>query len=358
MNIPATTLKSLLKKFGSLRSENLLLDTGAGTLFAADNDIRLFVESPALKDEKPAIVQINGRKLSSAVARLSGIVSLTVRPKGGLTVVSAKTRFDLESTPTKPEVQKLDKGATYALPLAEIKSLLKAGAITTQKGHASFADVVELTGDKALRVRATNELRLSVNWGAAYEGEAFQHLIPVAAIGALQEIPGDSVLLTVSDALVTFSTTDDQETRVIVSARRSAKTFPNFDAILPKTFAQQVKVDAAVMREALARIAPFIPADDKKTIVVSFPGTDIHLRARSGGEAEDVVPQVDPPSTEDDPFGETPAAQYKLYVNHTYMSDVFAAADGVVTMGLNGSNKPLWIDAGKIGTMIAVQVPA
>lgn len=358
MNIPATTLKSLLKKFGSLRSETLLLDTAAGSLFAADNDIRLFVESPALKDEKPAVVQVNGRKLTSAVARLSGVVSLNLRPKGGLTVVSAKTRFDLESTPAKPEVQKLDKGETYTLPLAEIKALLKAGAVTTQKGHASFADVVELRGDKALRVRATNELRLSVNWGAAYEGETFQHLIPVAVIGALQEIPGDSVVLTVSDALVTFSTTDDQETRVVVSARRSAKQFPNFDATIPSTFIQQVKVDAAVMREALARIAPFVPAEDKKTIVLSFPGTDIHLRARSGGEAEDVVPQLDAVVSEDDPFGETPTAQFKLYVNHTYLSDVFGAADGVVTMGLNGSNKPLWIDAGKISTLLTVQVPA
>jgi DNA polymerase III sliding clamp (beta) subunit (PCNA family) len=357
LNIPAATLKSLLKKLSSVRSELVLLDTAAGTLFAADNDIRLWVESPALKDESGAVLTVNGRRLSSAVSRLSGVLSVT-HGKKGLTVASAKTRFDLEVTPGKLDPRTAEKGATYTLPLAETKALLKAGAIITQKGHASYSDIVELRGDTVLRVRATNERRLAVIWGGPYEGEAFQHLIPVSVIGALQEIPGESAVLTVSDALVTFSTTDDQETRVIVSARRSAKQFPDFDGILPKTFAHEVKVDAAAMREALARVAPFIPATDLKTVLVTFPGSEVQVSASNGGVAVDAVPQIDPASTEDDPFAETPAAPYRLHMNHTYLSDFFQAAEGTVTIGLNTHPKPVWMDAGKTSALFTLQVPA
>jgi DNA polymerase III sliding clamp (beta) subunit (PCNA family) len=355
VNISAADLKALLKKISVVRTDMVVLDLEKGTLYAHSDDLRILVSHPALVAGVSGVIQFNGRKLASAISRLSGILTLTPS-KTGLKVVAAKTNFELEAAPVKGyNAAMLKSKKQYTLVLADLKQLLKAAVVVTQKGAAEYANIVQLQGGPVMVARATNNLRMVTFFGNVYEGEPFAQTVPVAAVSAIQELSGDTVLMGVTDATLDFIETSG-DTKVHVSARLQDKQLPNFAAITPKAFTSSLKVDAATLREGLRRISPFIPADDQKRVDVSFPGDEIKLSAVSGGTATDLVPLHEPtalPEADEDPFAEPQARAEKLIVNHAYLSDFFDAADGVVTIGMNGGKNPVFLESTHMQALIS-----
>ena len=94
----AAELKALLKKLSVVRTDMIVLDTLKGTIYAHSDELRILVSHPELvaPSDKAGVIQFNGRKLSSAISRLSGILSVDAHAKG-LKVTSAKTSFELEA---------------------------------------------------------------------------------------------------------------------------------------------------------------------------------------------------------------------------------------------------------------------
>lgn len=357
MNISAAELKALLKKLSVVRTDMIVLDTQKGTLYAHSDELRILVSHPALVDDKlAAVLQFNGRKLASAISRLSGILTIVAHAKGGLKVTAAKTAFELESQPVKEyNITLKSAKKQYPLVLADLKHLLKSAAVITQKGAAQYADIVELEGGAILIARATNNLRMVTFFGGAYESAPFKQTVPVSVISAVQELSGETVEMGVSEATLDFIETSG-DTKVHVSARLQDKSLPNFAAATPKEFKTRVQVDAATLREGLRRISPFIPADDQKRVDVSFPGDEIKLSAVSGGKATDLVPLYEPTPLEgedDDPFADAPARAEKLIINHAYLSDFFDAAEGVVEIGMNGGQSPVFLSSSRMQAIVS-----
>jgi hypothetical protein len=95
MNIPLQTLKPLLKRLGSVKTDVIILDTEHGVLAAKEQNLAAWVEDEALRDVEKVVYFFPARKFTTTINRMSGILSVRKMDKG-YALTCNKTRIDLE----------------------------------------------------------------------------------------------------------------------------------------------------------------------------------------------------------------------------------------------------------------------
>ena len=90
MNIPASNLKSLVKKLSAVKAEQVVF--GKSRFIASESDLTVVVQNGFPEDLSGFAVNL--RKFSSVINRLSGDITLSLTG-GGLSLTSAKTKIVL-----------------------------------------------------------------------------------------------------------------------------------------------------------------------------------------------------------------------------------------------------------------------
>jgi DNA polymerase III sliding clamp (beta) subunit (PCNA family) len=340
MNIPASDLKSALRKIGSAKSENLFVDTIAGRLVSHDAEIAVIVTSDKLKDpDFGEVFCVNSRKFTTVINRMSGVIELT----GGksLKLESAKARVEIELLPNKiPPVTPPKE--TLTLPLVTIKALLDYAATGADTNKAAaHGGVVQLTSVSGggFSAAATNGTRLAFEEIATdnYLGDkSIAYLIPLPALDAIKKLEGETLLAQETDKQFYFA-----DATTSIYARKLVKQFPNYAEFVPKTFEFSATLDARKFEEALRTVEPFVPDVGAHAITLHFSEGNLKLSASDGGRAEDELPYT---QTFPDPIFET--KEFKNKLNFVHLMDFAKAVSGDILFQVTTDKAPAVLSAG------------
>ena len=208
--------------------------------------------------------------------------------KGGK--ASAKLRcFPLESW---PEIMERPETETATLSLGAVKRHVDNVSFAITKKESRFATSVSKieSTEKSLRFVATDGFCLAFSELPANAG-VFDLIIPKTAMDYVCKLSGEQVKLLVAETGFYFETEHE-----VLTVQRTHGAFPNYSAVLPKSFVQTLTVDAAALLGALKRVKPLA---DPETPVITFTtvenATSLLLVAVSteseGSDEVDVVAQ-------------------------------------------------------------------
>jgi DNA polymerase III sliding clamp (beta) subunit (PCNA family) len=166
-------------------------------------------------------------------------------------------------------------------------------------------------------------------------------MIPLPAIPAIQALDGDTVHIGESPSYYYFKSS---QTRIYASKLNKAS--PNYKSLLPKSFAFSATVDSAEMKRILHTIEPMIQDIEQFGVVVHFLDGRINLRTvGKGSVAEDEMEYLADPLAD--------VTEFKIKMNHRFLSDYFAAASGEVVFNANKPDTPAILESGNRKIMIA-----
>lgn len=353
MNIAATELKSLLKKFSGSKADQLLLDTTAGKITATDSDTLIVVTSDLLRDS--FVTSVNARKFIAAVNRLSGNIAITW--KNSLVLKSARATIELEVTDAKPvKLSSPERG--IKLPLLPVRDMLQYAAAAADTERASaFGGVVQLSTENSgidtvtvtgLKAAGTNGQRLQV---ATHADESYpaalaplSTLIPLPAVAVLRALDGDTLSLGETDSHVYLQAGNTE-----IWSAKLTKTYPDYSRFIPKEFKYVFEVDAAEMLRVLKTVDLTVDGAISNACTVHFLDGTVTVKSYGTGDsAEDACAYTQ--ITPDPAFD---MVDFSAMWNHKFIADFFAAASGVVTISANSAEKPFVFSAGNKTMLVA-----
>ena len=208
--------------------------------------------------------------------------------KGGK--ATAKLRcFPLESW---PEIMERPETETATLSLGAVKRHVDNVSFAITKKESRFATSVSKIESTAtsLRFVATDGFCLAFSELPANAG-VFNLIIPKTAMDYVCKLSGEQVKLLVAETGFYFETENE-----VLTVQRTHGTFPNYNAVLPKSFVQTFTVDAATLLGALKRVKPLA---DPEIPVITFTTVEnatslllVAVSAESEGSDEvDIVAQ-------------------------------------------------------------------
>lgn len=327
MLIPATGLKSLIKSLAPASAEMIIVSDGG--LVASGSDLTICAFSEAFVGL--GLFQVNARKFSSVVNRLSGMIDVQ-KMDNVLVIKSAKTKVEMETAAVKNRIFTAPE-TLHTIPLPSVRDLLKYVSMAADSNKAAFmGGVVQFetltTGlfedEKVTAIEAmgTDGKRCAYS-SVPYEGSAFKYHMTLPAVAALQGLDGDTVHIGETDAHYYLKSPN-----VTVYANKLAKGFTNYKGILPKDFKFQATVDAAEFKQVLHVVEPMIQDVEQFAVVVHFLDGKLSVRTvGKGGTAQDEMEYVSDPLAD--------VSEFETKLNHKILSDFFAAVSGEVTVNAN-----------------------
>jgi DNA polymerase III sliding clamp (beta) subunit (PCNA family) len=328
MQIQATELKSLIKRISPASAEMLIISDGG--LVAAGSDLTICAANEAFKGL--GLFQVNARKFSSVINRLSGQVDVQ-KMDNVLVIKSAKTKVEMETAAVKPRVF-LAPETLHTLPLSAVRDLLKYVSMAADSNKAAFAGGVVAfetltTGlfdeEKISAIEAMGTDGKRCAWSSTeFEGSApFKYHITLPAVTAIQGLDGDTLQIGETDSFYYL-----KSNHTTIYANKLNKAFTNYKNILPKDFKFQATVDAAEFKQVLHVVEPMIQDVEQFAVVVHFLDGKLSVRTvGKGGTAQDEM------EYQADPLADVSEFQTKL--NHKILADFFSVVSGEVTFNAN-----------------------
>lgn len=352
MLIPSSELKSAIKKISAAKTDHVIWDFPSGKMTAASLDLVVQVVGihDALSDKS---VQVNSRKLSAAISRMSGDIDITVDKS--LTLKSARATIQLEILPAKAPV--VTPVYTSQASLSVVRSLLQYSSIAADPDKASnFGGVVQLSTvtvgleePKVVGLRAigTNAQRLQIVQEDLVGGPAFSYLVPLPAVAAILALDGENLEMGESEKQLFF-----RSGNVSITASKMIKTFPDCSRFVPKEFKYVFQAEAEALKSVLRTAELMVDASVQNAVSVRFLDNALTIRSigvNSSAEDSCEVTQVTP-----DPIFES--VDFSALLSHKYLADFVNSVSGLTTISANAHNKPFVLEAGQYKMMVAPTV--
>lgn len=348
MKLPASELKSALKKLGPVRSDTYFIGS---SISAQDSDAWVVVGVDLGLGEP---FNLNGKKLTSVVNRMSGDVDIT-RQDRKLILKSARATVELEILPTKVPALPPEPTDWLTLELDGFKKNLGlAATYASTKKAAQFGDVVQvrttpLGFDQEVPVSydcvATDGNSMAVLTNVAVLTKEFSYLLNLecAAVVQLMDFPRLTLAETETNLWIRSGDTT-------VICPKSAKSFPDYPRFVPAKSEFIVQLSAPEFVSALRTVETLIEDTDKGAVALHFQDGVLSLgNIGVGSTARD---QVSYEQLEPDPVFDPKDFQIKVAAK--YLSSFLSKAPEFVTIGFSGSLKPIKIE---YGNMTGVMMP-
>lgn len=344
MNIPATELKTTLKKLSPVRSENFQI--GALGISALDSDVLVLVESTlsALGE-----FTVGGKKFTQVVNRMLGNVSLTLEGHS-LKIKSAKAEIVLEAKPAKKQQVPAIPAKTLELNTADFKrQLTVAVASASPNKSAGFGGVVQfksnplgMEDDKPLgyRVVGTDSFALTVVSSSAPMPFEVSTLLNLTACQVVQLMESEAVTYGEGPTGPYLKSGN-----LTVFAARPDQVYPNIDPLLATKSTVTFQFKPEEWLAAFRTVEPVIEEEDGESktalhfsegvVQFSSSGTGATARDESGYEQLDPDPLLEP-------------VEMTLVMIADHLSGFLNKASGAATLSFSQMDKPLVLECGGV----------
>jgi DNA polymerase-3 subunit beta len=259
-------------------------------------DLNTAIHAPlAAKVETPGVVLVPAKRLLDYI-RLLPDAEITIKSGANewvsLSCGRSKTRIAGMSADSYPELPKSPENG-FLMPLSALLSLFRrtSFAITDIESRFTLHGSLLDRSETCLRMVATDGHRLSLAETPQGAGEARKFIIPKPAMELLAKTAAsagpETTVCVASDENHLFFTLDNGRT---VTARRLSGSFPDYERVLPKSFAGRVTVNRDDFRGAVTRAGKF--ADERSHAVALKIGQgsmEVSAKAMESGDTEEVI---------------------------------------------------------------------
>lgn len=285
----------------------------------------------SVEEEGAAVV--SGTLLQGIVKNLpDAAVSFDMREGETMLTMSCKrSKYRLHTLPVEdfPEFPEFERKSSVELPGTIITGMAEQVRRATSKDASRpilTGVLVSVSGDE-VTLAATDSYRLHVSRSRMSEpcGELSAVMPSFALTDALSAAPGmDIIKVGLGDAQISleFGTT-------VYVARRIDGQFPDFNRLLPAGYGTRVIVGVPEMKESLRRVS-----------VVAKTNPSVRLDI-ADGELVMSAQQADAGDASESVACDTEGSPMSIAINHHYLSDALAGADGELSLQLNGPMQPL-----------------
>lgn len=302
---------------------NLLVSAGPEhvSFTGTDLQIEMIARTPA-EAITPGEATVPARKLFDICRALPDGATLTVEQQGDRVQIKAgRSRFSLATLPASefPTLEAKESNDSLTLPQGVLKELIDrvAFAMAVQDVRFYLNGMLFDLREDGLRAVATDGHRLAL-CGAALatrNGSARQILLPRKAVLELQrllEASEEPVTLELGRSHVRLRREDVVFTSNLIDGR-----FPDYEAVMPIGADKQVRVERAVLRDALGRAA-ILSNEKYRGVRLEVSVGQLRIVAHNA-EQEEAVEEVG---------AESNADGLQISFNVTYVLDALAALRG------------------------------
>lgn len=329
MNIPAADLKRVLKKLSPVKTETYRFDVDG--ICAQDSDVLVVVDGPKFG----GTFNINGKKLSSVVSRMSGQINIE-QSGNKLTLKSARAVVDLEIQPVKPVTlpESPKEGLSFE-PAAFKKALAIAAASASPAKSAPFGGVVQIQSLlDGYRIVGTDSIVLAVA-NVPQQISEFKTLLNLTAASIVQIMDGTEITIGDTEKYLVIKSGD-----TTVYAAKPVQKYPDFDKLLAMPPTIKFKLNPPEWRSATRTVESLIDEEkDKGAISLQFRESVVQFKNTGvGSTALDEAPyeQLDP-----DPIFDPRELTLKLTAK--YLSGFLSKAGSEATLGI--TEKPIRLES-------------
>ncbi len=203
--------------------------------------------------------------------------------------------LDASEFPTLPYVKE-GEGFSYTLPTKELVRALKnvSFAVSTAALRPELASVYMKIQNNTLTTAATDSFRLAeMNIQTKSKESVDPILIPGRNIQEIIKVvsSGDTVEMRVGENQITFVSGGNY-----ITSRLTEGAFPEYSAIIPKTFTGSATMLTEDVVKTLRRVSVFTDATGQVSVSVSQKGKKVLIRAANtlvGETAEEIDAAVD-----------------------------------------------------------------
>ena len=329
MNIPASDFKKLLKKLSPVKTETYRFDCDG--ICAQDSDVLVVVDGPKFG----GTFNINGKKLSSVVSRMSGQIDIA-QSGNKLTLKSAKAVVDLEIQPVKPVVlPESPKDWMSFEPAAFKKALAIAAASASPAKSAAFGGVVQIQSLlDGYRIVGTDSIVLTVA-NVPQQISEFKTLLNLTAAAIVQIMDAPGLAIGDTEKYLVVKSGD-----TTVYASKPVQKYPDFDKLLEMPPTLTFGFKPSEWLSATRTVESLIDEEkDKGAISLQFRENVVQfLNVGIGNVASDEAPyeQLDP-----DPIFDPRELTFKLTAKH--LSGFLSKAGSEATLSI--TEKPVRLES-------------
>lgn len=312
----------LLKSLGHVQSvverrntipilSNVLIEAGADgsvRLMATDLDLQIVDTIQANTVETPGAITVSAHTLFEIIRKLSDGSQVSLDASDGkMLIKSSRSRFSLPTLPRDdfPVIAEGDLPTSFELAASELIALIeKTGfAISTEETRYYLNGIFLHSLDEdepVLRAAATDGHRLARYTLERPEGAEKMPdvIIPRKCVGELKKLLEEhsaaKVLIELSASKVRFTLQSS-----ILTSKLIDGTFPDYTRVIPTGNDKILKVDPAVFRESVDRVATIASEKtravkmslekDKVTLSVTSPDNGTAAEELSGEYADDAL---------------------------------------------------------------------
>lgn len=230
-------------------------------------------------------------QLLAIVQSVAGDVTLET-DASWLAVRAGESKFKLPSIPAEgfPSVDFNPGPALLTLPLAELKKMGErvSFAISHESSRYTLQAARLHTVGKALRIVATDGHRLAQVERPWDEFGDASLLIPAAVIPLINSLSGEAVEIAENESTLFFTVG-----QAVVTTRKLAGQFPNYESVLPADHRVSVTFSAPVLAIILNRMR-IVAEQDNRTVCFAAGNGKIALSSSSAdrGQGSDVMDAV------------------------------------------------------------------
>lgn len=265
-------------------------------LHATDNEIGIISTIPADVEEQGKIV-LSGRYMQEVIRRLPGD-TVTISQEIGENISkiqSAASNFTFLSMPANdfPTVKRLQEGVHFKIQDNILRDIIKKTvfACSTDESRPIFTGCqMEINGE-TLKMAATNTHRLSVKKEVVANLSGDLHIIiPAKLLNELLRALNSDMPIEV-DVCCSSNQASFQFENVVFMSRLIEGQFPNYESVIPKSFATTVTLDTEDFLDAVDRVSLISRSADYNIIRLEFGSNQVHISSNSPdvGNANEIV---------------------------------------------------------------------
>ena len=303
---------------------------------ATNYELGILAKIPAEISE-PGEIVITGRYLQEVMRKLSGeTVSLTFNKNENIVIIQSKTaKFKLLNMDAReyPTMRYLEGTMSFNMKNDILESFIRKTVFScsTDEVRPIFTGCYLDIDDKLVTMAATNTHRLSVKTETLDEGIGNARLIiPAKALNELLHIistgSSEDVRIVCSQKQISF----EFENFYMIS-RLIEGNFPDYKAIIPKSFQTEAIMKKDDMMGAVDRVSLISRANEYNIIRLVFSDGQLHIFSNNPevGNAEEIIPAT------------VKGPEVNIAFNAQYIADVLKNMDGEeCTFAMNDYLKP------------------
>lgn len=333
MKLPASVLKSAVKRLAAAGASEFLLDTKAGVFSAAGAGLWIEVHDIELSEKSGHVVAVPAKTFASAVNRARGDIEFAI---GKSVLVKGRATFEIPVVVKPPVFPKVEfSEGDVELPLDFLQDAVSFTNQAVSKTSQTYGGAmqVQTTAEGAYAVVAGGGVIPAMR--RTFPVSATRSiLIPLQAFGAIKSLEGEKILLVDNERMTRITTvvaTGKPGAYTVIYAAKQATAFPDINKHFPTAFKFSVELDVEEMREALADMAA-MTEDALSSIHLTFDGPILTLTtmATVAGVATTQVAASRPgaavPNGIED-FLSDDDVPFNIGHNHRYLGGFFASIE-------------------------------